>query len=151
MNDVSRQTTNGCSTEKQEVGWHERMQTVWCGRRPRSPFLSMSQCAICLVWVRDTMGWNCSPISLVDFLSEKRGIPGRARSRKMTYILAGVAQVLWKVRNDWVFTNKLISSPTILPCRIVGVMQNWGNMESRRDLVERKETLGKLQDGLGLL
>ena len=49
----------------------------------------------------------------------------------MTFILAGVAWVLWKMRNDWVFNDKLISLPSVLAYRIVAIMQNWGKMKSR--------------------
>ena len=49
----------------------------------------------------------------------------------MTFILAGVAWVLWKMQNDWVFNDKLISSPSVLAYRIVAIMQIWGKMKSR--------------------
>ena len=74
---------------------------------------------------------NSSPTSLAYYLAKKGGILGRSRSRTMTFILAGVAWVLWKMRNDWVFNHKLISSPSVLAYRIVAIMQNWGKMKSR--------------------
>ncbi|RLN07496.1 hypothetical protein C2845_PM11G09330 [Panicum miliaceum] len=102
-------------------------------------------------WVRDALGWDAIPVSLSDFLTGAVGVPGRAQNSRLIFLFAGVAWTLRKARNDWVFSDKLISSPNVLAHITVGFLQHWCKMKARKDQAEREELLAKLQEGLLLL
>ena len=69
--------------------------------------------------------------------------------RGFIFLFAGIAWVLWKIRNDWVFANKLIPSPNVLPYRIIGFLQHWSKMKTVEDQMEREKMLGRLKEGYG--
>ena len=85
-----------------------------------------------------------------EFFSEVIWAPGwGSRRRGLIFLFAGITWVLWKIRNDWVFANKLIPSPNVLPYRIIGFLQHWSKMKTVEDQMEREKMLGRLKEGYG--
>lgn len=90
-------------------------------------------------------------MSLSEFLLGEVGMLRRAQNIRLIFLLAGVTWAMWKARNDWVFSNKLISSPNVLAHRTVSFLQHWSKLKARKELAGREEMLMKLQEGLRLL
>lgn len=102
-------------------------------------------------WVREALRWELSPASLDEFVSENIGTPGTSRGRVLLFLLAGISWVMWKARNDLVFSNILVSNPNILAHRIVGFLQHWCKMKSPKDQEGRERMVDRLQRGLRML
>ena len=51
---------------------------------------------------------------------------------KMIFLLAGLSWVVWKARNDWVFSNVLIWNPNVLAYRVVGFLARWSRRRTRK-------------------
>ena len=130
--------------------WAGQEECKLCGREESTDHL-LFQCPVaCFLWVfiKESLGWPLYPSRCEDLCVFLKS----CKSRKTTlFICAGAMWVLWKTRNDWVFNNKLISSPNVLPHKIIGFLQHWIKLKATKDLIEREKTLGRLKEGLRLI
>lgn len=54
-------------------------------------------------WVRDSLEWSGNPTGVCDFVEKKLLEAGKQEKHLIIFLLAGVAWLLWKTRNDWDF------------------------------------------------
>lgn len=91
-----------------------------------------------LLWtiVRDMVNWNENPDSSESFfrLSLRSNINGTKISRKNMLVLYGaIAWALWKIRNDLVFNDIIVSSVNELIFKSIFFVQKWTSLSKKKD------------------
>lgn len=64
------------------------------------------------------------PTNLQQFLEFSRGVEDTPKS-KMIFLLACICWSLWLTRNEYVFQNKVITSPNVVVHRSIIFLQKW--------------------------
>jgi hypothetical protein len=94
------------------------------------------------IWavVRDGLNWKVIPSAKnfsEDFLFER----GDKRNRSLLFMFGAICWTLWLNRNDYIFKNKVISSPRALIYKLISFLQHWmiatwGDREALERLAE---------------
>jgi hypothetical protein len=100
------------------------------------------QCSLAqFLWevIREGMNWTASPYSVQDFndnLFLERGV---IEIVFLFFLFDVVCWSIWLNRNDWVFNQKLISSPRAIVFRFLSFLQLWmiTFTGARRDALEQ--------------
>jgi hypothetical protein len=79
------------------------------------------------VWsvIKEGVGWGRSPKSVKEFNDEFLLERGRKDNGRVFFLFGAVCWTLWLNRNDWVFRNKLVSSPNANLHKLIFFMQRW--------------------------
>ena len=109
------------------------------------------RCPIAMVtwcWVRNSLGWPKIPSSIDKFqvLCLNRG--GGDRNKSLWVIVSGVGWVLWKTRNDLVFSKKILKSPKQVAYKSLGFLNQWQTLAKKEDRDNMEEFLLKMKEGL---
>jgi hypothetical protein len=79
------------------------------------------------------MGWGAIPKSVWDF-KENFISSGGCRGVGVVWFLFGAkCWTLWFNRNDFIFNNKLVSSPRALIFRLISLTEHWMAMSTGTD------------------
>lgn len=89
---------------------------------------------------RDALSWTQTPISLNQFLSFSCG-RGDAPKPLMIFLFACICWSLWLIRNDYVFTNKVVTGPNVVIHRSIMFMQKWSLL-----LMEKRDWVMKTME-----
>lgn len=101
--------------------------------------------------MRDAFGWDSIPSNRNDLMHFIQCNGGKKNSKWITLFVA-CFWVLWLVRNDWVFNNKLIADISHLPHKVVSFLNQWRLLETaqlRGELDALKESLRVSIQGTG--
>lgn len=99
-------------------------------------------------WIRDSLGWDSTPVDAGDFESKFTTTLGGSNNRSMVMIMATNSWALWRTRNDLVFSNHIIKSLKEISYKILGFLQHWKNLLKGAQLKLREGILEKLKGGL---
>jgi hypothetical protein len=100
------------------------------------------QCPIVVfMWavMRDARNWSSCPrfvIGFKDFFFTKLGI---GKTRVIWFLFGAICWTLWLNRNDFIFSNKLISSPRAIIFKMLSFLQHMmvANAEEDRRVLEK--------------
>lgn len=99
-------------------------------------------------FLRDALG---SPVFCADIF-ERLLKDKAARSRRLLlFICAGAMWAIWKTRNDMVFNDKLVASPTVVVHKMMGQLKYWKPMQKRIDAEKTEESINKIMAAVGAL
>jgi hypothetical protein len=81
---------------------------------------------------KDILDWSGLPTCMEDLIEKL--IEGTNRTNRMFIIVFGcLAWSLWLIRNDFVFNEVIISSPSIGIFRTISFMQKWRILSKEKD------------------
>ena len=94
------------------------------------------------------MGWPKIPSSIDKFqvLCLNRG--GGDRNKSLWVIVSGVGWVLWKTRNDLVFSKKILKSPKQVAYKSLGFLNQRQTLAKKEDRDKMEGFLLKMKEGL---
>jgi hypothetical protein len=77
--------------------------------------------------------------SLIDFNDNFVLERGHIRNNLLFFLFGTVCWTLWLNRNNWIFRDKLISSPRAIIFRLISFMQQWKiiSLEEDQDALEQ--------------
>ncbi|RLM54773.1 hypothetical protein C2845_PM10G18540 [Panicum miliaceum] len=109
------------------------------------------QCSIALflwIYIKENLNLTTNPLDCdsmyQDLLS---ALP--AKKRKMFFaIFAGAMWTLWKIRNDFVFNDKLLAAPEAAVYKLLANLKNWKILTREEDQPTWKEFMAKLEAGV---
>jgi hypothetical protein len=89
------------------------------------------------VWaiLRDGLGWKDVPKSVGDFKENFITSRGCKRVGIVWFLFGAVCWTLWLNRNDFIFNNKIISSPRALIFCLISLLRHWVVMSTCVDKV----------------
>lgn len=99
-------------------------------------------------WVRDSLGWPRSPISIVSFQDLCVEVANNYNSDIIWWIVAAVGWALWKSRNDLVFSNTIAKSTKQFAYRAYGFLKQWLKLTKEEARGKMEMTLLKMEEGL---
>ena len=97
----------------------------------------------------DALFWSLTPINLQQFLNLSSG-RGDVPKPRMIFLLACICWSLWLIRNDFVFNNKIITSPDVVVHRSIIFMQKWSILFKEKEISWISKTVEKLSRHLAL-
>jgi hypothetical protein len=107
--------------------WKGDIHCVMCGKEEDLNHI-MFRCACNrFVWVavKEALGWQKTPTSLEDFITNWLD-SGRVRNKKlMLFGLGAICWVIWKVRNKMAIERKVVKTPQEVLYSAIFFMQSW--------------------------
>jgi hypothetical protein len=95
--------------------------------------------------VKDGMGWSKIPDSVVDFTENFLLESKKKRNQILLFLFGAIWWTLWLTRNDWVFNDKLISSPTSIIFKLFFFMQQWKIISLGEDMAALEKLIEVLK------
>lgn len=114
-----------------KMNWKGEPFCKLCGAREDVDHLMFRCASSRFLWccIRDILDWRNTPSSGVDLMAAIQ----KARDRRaLLFMCAACTWVIWLVRNDWVFNNKLIKDVLQLPHKVVFFMMQWKRLAPQK-------------------
>ena len=129
------------TAELKKKGWPGDPICKLCGESETAAHLIFNCPLSHFLWwaIKETFGWDHPPASFDDFVDVALRIPGCGANFRGWAIFGAASWAIWLARNDFVFNNKLVSSPLSNLFSMSSLLNQWSCL-----LPARRETSWEL-------
>ena len=117
-----------------KVKWAGSPMCKLCGEEEDVNHLMFKCAPAQFMWCcfRDALNWETIPRSSIELINVRHKTEPALKMPLLYLFFCAGCWALWRVRNDWVFNNKLVADIMHLPYKAISFFLQWKNLVSMK-------------------